>query len=74
MFSAPVPYSSTFAATVPANGFRATTIGSNDGLSAVPQPCHRLAATVAGAVRGSSLSVPSEPSIEPDTAEPPPCR
>lgn len=33
------------------NGLRAHTTGSNAGLSAVPQPCHVRAASVAGAVR-----------------------
>ncbi|SIE77251.1 Uncharacterised protein [Mycobacteroides abscessus subsp. abscessus] len=61
MFSAPVPCSSTFAATVPANGLRATTMGSNEGLSAVPQPCHCLASPVAGAV--ASYSARNFPSV-----------
>lgn len=50
MFSAPVPCARTFAATVPASGLRATTIGSHAGLSAVPHPCHFAASGVAGAV------------------------
>jgi len=36
MFSPPVPCRSTFSATVPASGFRATVIGSSAGLRAVP--------------------------------------
>lgn len=40
MFSAPVPYSNTFAATVPVSGLRATMIGSQAGLRAVPNPSH----------------------------------
>jgi len=50
MFKAPTPYLSTFSATVPASGFRATMIGSHAGFSAVPQPDQRRAASVAGAV------------------------
>ena len=49
MFSAPVPCSSTFAATVPTSGLRATTMGSWAGFSAVPKPDHFFAASVAGA-------------------------
>src|ERR1035438_2883594 len=49
---APVPYSSTLAATVclAASGLRATTIGSCAGFSAVPHPSHSFASVVAGAV------------------------
>src|SRR5699024_46987 len=48
---APVPCARTFLATVfSARGLRARTIGSNAGLSAVPQPSHCSASGVAGAV------------------------
>ena len=50
MFKAPVPCASTFPATVPLNGFLATTTGSYAGLRAVPQPSHCAASGVAGAV------------------------
>ena len=52
MFSAPVPCSSTFAATVPVSGLRARMAGSMQGLRAVPQPSHWAASGVAGAVSG----------------------
>lgn len=48
MFSAPVPCVSTFAATVPANGLRATTMGSNAGLAAVPNPSAHHTGEIAG--------------------------
>ena len=71
-FSPPVPCAITFAATVPVSGLRASTMGSAAGLSAVPQPSHWRAASVAGTVSGSSAAVPRSPDIEPDVADPPP--
>ena len=50
----PVPCLSTFSATVPQSGLRATMIGSQAGFNAVPQPDHRRAASVAGAVMSST--------------------
>ena len=55
-FTAPVPCSRTFAATVPISGLRARIAGSHAGLSAVPQPCHWRAASVAGVVIGTSTA------------------
>src|SRR5690606_19450150 len=52
---APVPYFSTLSATVPSSGLRTIIIGSWAGFSAVPQPSHFLARSVAGAV----ISYPS---------------
>ncbi len=52
---APVPYCVTFAATVPVSGLRARMMGSHAGLSAVPHPCQRFAASVAGAVMSHDL-------------------
>ena len=55
MLIAPVPCARTFLATVfSARGLRASTIGSNAGLNAVPQPCQRSASGVAGAVISNS--------------------
>src|SRR5699024_1724487 len=58
MLIAPVPCVRTFPATVPLNGLRARTIGSNAGLSAVPQPSHCAASGVAGAVMSRSRLCP----------------
>src|SRR5699024_3529089 len=70
MWSARVPCSNTFAATVPLNGFLAATIGSTAGFNAVPQPSHCLAASVAGVVIGSGLPTDCPP---PCMAEDRPC-
>src|SRR5690349_5245377 len=52
MLSAPVPCAKMFADTVPTRGLRASTIGSQEGLSAVPHPCHSRAASDTGASCG----------------------
>ena len=65
----PVPCFKTFAATVPHSGFRATHIGSHAGLSAVPQPSHCFAASVAGAV----MSIVAGPLPTAESKPAPPC-
>ena len=58
----PVPCVSTFAATVfSPRGLRATVIGSSAGFSAVPQPSHCFAASVAGAVIKAVFDAPIVP-------------
>src|SRR5690606_38035658 len=68
-FSAPVPCARTVAATVPDRGLRATTTGSNAGLSAVPQPAHCCAASEFAALssRVTNFVAPSidQPAIAP---------
>jgi hypothetical protein len=59
--SAPVPCASTVAATVPASGLRATMIGSDAGLRAVPQPCHWRPCSVVGS---SDARVPARGAVE----------
>src|SRR5690554_3770080 len=59
MFIPPTPYFNMFCATVPSNGFLAITIGSNAGLSAVPQPSHCFASSVDGIVILALLPAPA---------------
>src|SRR5699024_314184 len=61
MFNPPTPCDNTLLATVPSKGFLARIIGSIAGLSAVPQPSHCLAASVAGAVTAPPSPCPPTP-------------
>jgi hypothetical protein len=70
----PAPYSTQIsvymhgAAAVPVSSLRATTTGSNAGLSAVPQPCHCSASGVAGAVMKAPM--PTDSAKVPDPLRP----
>src|SRR5699024_1233868 len=61
MFNPPTPCANTLLATVPSKGLRARIIGSIAGLSAVPQPSHRAASEVAGAVTAPPSPCPPTP-------------
>src|ERR1017187_9365320 len=54
---APVPCVRTFCVTVPVSGFRATTMGSWEGFSAVPKPAHVAASSAAGAAPALSIAL-----------------
>ncbi len=59
MFNPATPWRTAFSAKLPSHGFIATTIGSQLGFNAVPQPSQVAASGVAGAVMLTSVFQPS---------------